>query len=142
VQEYNDVSDAGAIELAEGLSSNRSLQYLFLVRHTLLPHAHVVTTGTLLHSPQLCVAIAPATQSLTPTVQRRNRISPSGICRIVSALVRNTSLLNIFADHSASSCICHGDWQRSGLPVVPEAIALEDWAAVIVFVRSKMQRKE
>ncbi len=140
------MSDTGAIELAEGLSSNRSLQYLFLVRHKRLPHALVVATGTLLHSPQLCVAIAPAptsaTQSLTPFVQRRNSISPSGICRIVSALVHNTSLLNIFTDHSPSSCACHGDWVYSGLPVVPEAIALEGWAAVIVFVRSKMQSKE
>ena len=39
MQEYNGVSDTGAIELAEGLSSNRSLQYLFLVRHKRLPHA-------------------------------------------------------------------------------------------------------
>jgi hypothetical protein len=75
-------------------------------------------------------------------VQRRNNISPSGICSIVSSLVRNACVLNIFADHSPSSCGSHGDWQRNGLPVVPEAIALEGWAAVIVFLRNNMQSKE
>jgi hypothetical protein len=50
VQEYNNVGDAGAIELAEGLSANRSLQYLFLVRHERLSHEHVIATGILLHS--------------------------------------------------------------------------------------------
>lgn len=51
VQEYNNLSDAGAIELAQGLSSNRSLQYLFLVRNERMPQLHVIATGTRLRSP-------------------------------------------------------------------------------------------
>ena len=53
MQEYNNVGDAGAIDLAHGLSTNSCLQYLFLVRYEPLLHIHL--SSTLLHLPWFCV---------------------------------------------------------------------------------------
>lgn len=43
LQEYNQVGDAGAIDLARGLSANTSLQYLFLVRYEPMSHLHLLS---------------------------------------------------------------------------------------------------
>jgi hypothetical protein len=69
-------------------------------------------------------------------LQRNNRLSAVGICRIVSCILHSDNLVTVYFDLDPSECFRHDAWQREGLPMLPAHIANKGWTAVLEFSRN------
>ena len=68
-------------------------------------------------------------------LQDENKISVSGVCRIVSCIVHNENLTEVYFDHNSSTCVAHEAWRREGLPVPPKSVVDYGWQAVFKHLR-------
>ena len=114
LQEGNQIGDAGACGLGQGLMANSSLQWIWLVsRYSILPRV-----------------------TLTLVLQARSRLlSTAGAVRIISCILHNDNLVDIDFDHQPSTCVRHGAWQREGLAVPPVSVMRQGWRGVLFFLR-------
>ena len=68
-------------------------------------------------------------------LQHGNKISVSGVCRIVSCIVHNENLTKVYFDHGPSACVAHEAWRSWGLPAPPKSVVDDGWGAVLKHLR-------
>ena len=77
---------------------------------------------------------------MTLGVQRGNRMSMAGVCRIIACIQHNQTLTTVFFGHSPIACAHHDAWQREGLTVLPDEVLRRGWMAVLDMLRSEQVR--
>ncbi len=72
------------------------------------------------------------------SLQDRNKISASSVCRIVSCILQNEKLTEVLFDLSPFDCARHEAWRSEGLPSLNnqlKADVRDDWRSVLVYLR-------
>jgi hypothetical protein len=68
-------------------------------------------------------------------LQSGNKISVSGVCRIVSCIVLNENFTEVWFDHRPSACVAHEVWRSWVLPALPKSVIDDSWVAVLKRLR-------
>ncbi len=79
----------------------------------------------------LCLLLSFSIQVL----QVNNKLSIAGVCRLLSGILHNHRLTDVYFDHQASDCIRHHTWTDEGLPVPPDDVISGGWRDILEYLR-------
>ncbi len=120
----NQVGDQGACALGQGLKSNRSLKILNLSFNQ-IGDAGALGLGQGLE----------LNCSLQELNLAGNRISVVGVIRVISCVLHNVELTDLYSDHAFSTCTGHVAWLNEGLAVPPQDVVRRGWKYILTFLR-------
>ena len=69
------------------------------------------------------------------SLQKRNKMSESGVCHIVSCILYNEKLTEVRFDFSPLECARHEAWRSEGFPSLKAHVVRDDWGAVLPYLR-------
>ena len=65
-----------------------------------------------------------------------NKVGVAAVCRLISCILHNVKLTDVYLDHEPSACVGHDAWKSEGLPVPPGEVTAQGWKAVLQFLRA------
>jgi hypothetical protein len=119
----NQVGDQGACALGHGLQSN-CLKILNLSFNQ-IGDAGAIGLGQGLQ----------LNSSLQELNLAGNMLSVVGVSRIISCVLHNDEVADLYFDHPFSSCCDHVAWMSEGLAVPPQEVVRKGWRAILPFLR-------